>query len=221
MNIKMDDKIYKIVLGSPHKITIGNLKLNGNNFISSTEIEKSVFEGNLNNVIINDGIRDEIHKNMELIHLTKMNDEYWFALRDISDQEMTQRAFMSAASMMATKTLSDEEALSVAVIFPEWSSHSVSYKKDDRVRYGNTLYKCLQEHISQNSWTPDTASSLWVRVDDPAIEWPEWVQPTGGHDAYPKGAKVTHNEKKWVSDIDANVWEPGTPSSNWTEHREE
>jgi len=37
----------------------------------------------------------------------------------------------------------------------------------------------------------------------------EWVQPTGGHDAYPLGAKVTHNSLTWESIVDNNVWEPG------------
>ena len=142
-----------------------------------------------------DNKQDEIHKNMDLIHITKMGDsEYWFALRDVSDQEITQKAFMSAASMMAVKTLSDEEALTVAAVFPEWSADSVNYKKDDRVRYGDTLYKCLQDHISQSAWAPEDAVSLWVRTDDPAIEWPEWVQPTGAHDSYSKGAKVKNEE---------------------------
>ena len=37
-------------------------------------------------------------------------------------------------------------------------------------------------------------------------------------DAYPKGAKVSHNGKHWISDLDANVWEPGV--YGWTEHTE-
>lgn len=214
----MDDKIYKITLGNG--TVIDQLRLNGNNFISATEIDKSVFSGVLSKVVINDGEKDEIHTNMELVQITKVDDKYWFILRDVSDKEMTQRAFMSAASMMAIKTLSDEEALEVAAIFPEWSADSVNYKKDTRVRYGDTLYKCLQDHVSQASWTPDAASSLWARTDDPAIEWPDWVQPSGAHDSYAKGAKVTHNGKKWVSEVDSNVWEPGTPNSNWTEQTE-
>ena len=51
--------------------------------------------------------------------------------------------------------------------------------------------------------------SLWVRIDDPSQEWPEWVQPQGGTDAYPMGAKVSHGGKHWISDYDNNVWEPG------------
>ena len=40
-------------------------------------------------------------------------------------------------------------------------------------------------------------------------DWPEWVQPTGAHDAYAKDSQVTHNGERYVSQIDANVWEPG------------
>lgn len=36
-----------------------------------------------------------------------------------------------------------------------------------------------------------------------------WVQPVGGHDAYPKGWQVTHDGKTYQSKIPANVWPPG------------
>ena len=49
----------------------------------------------------------------------------------------------------------------------------------------------------------------------PSEEYPEWVQPTGAHDAYEQGAKVSHNGKKWTSDIPNNVYEPGV--YGWTE----
>ena len=42
-----------------------------------------------------------------------------------------------------------------------------------------------------------------------------WLQPTGAHDAYNKGAKVTHNGKTWKSTLDANVWAPGV--GGWRE----
>lgn len=45
-------------------------------------------------------------------------------------------------------------------------------------------------------------------------EWPEWIQPKGAHDAYSKGSKVSHNGGHWVSNLDANVWEPGV--TGWT-----
>lgn len=117
----------------------------------------------------------------------------------------------------SSASLTDEEALTGVELFPHWSD-SADYAVDDRVSYDGTLYKCLTAHTSQASWTPPVSPSLWVRVDDPSIEWPEWIQPVGSTDAYPQGAKVSHNEKHWISDVDGNVWEPGV--YGWTEATE-
>lgn len=95
-----------------------------------------------------------------------------------------------------------------ADLFAEWA-YPVAYKTGQIRRYKGTLYKCVQNHTSQADWTPDTASSLWSKTNDPAEEWPEWSQPVGAHDAYSKGAKVSHKEKHWISTVDSNVWEPG------------
>ena len=115
----------------------------------------------------------------------------------------------------ASASLPDADAFEAVELFPHWSD-SADYAVGDRVSYSETLYKCLTAHTSQPSWTPDVSPSLWVRVDDPSIEWPEWVQPQGSTDAYPAGAKVSHNEKHWVSDVDNNVREPSV--YGWTEH---
>lgn len=102
----------------------------------------------------------------------------------------------------------DTIALSAKDLYPDWREDTL-YTTGDRVRYADTLYKCLQSHTAQPTWTPSDAPSLWVRIDDPAIEWPEWIQPVGSTDAYPMGAKVSHNGSHWTSTIDGNVWEPG------------
>ena len=111
--------------------------------------------------------------------------------------------------VMASASLSDTDALEAVELFAIWSGDSVDYAVGNRVSYDGTLYKCLTAHTSQSTWTPPDSPSLWVRVDDPSIEWPEWVQPVGSTDAYPLGAKVSHNDKHWISDYDANIWEPG------------
>ena len=67
-----------------------------------------------------------------------------------------------------------------------------------------------------NLYPPEQVPAIWKRVF--LEEWPEWIQPTGAHDAYAQGAKVTHNGKKWTSDVNANVWEPGV--YGWTEYVE-
>lgn len=105
-------------------------------------------------------------------------------------------------------TLPDEDALEAVELFPRWNE-TAAYTTGDRVRYGDLLYKCLLDHQAQASWTPDVSPSLWVRVDNPAEEWPEWRQPTGATDAYMTGAKVSHNEKHWICTVDNNTWEPG------------
>ena len=104
--------------------------------------------------------------------------------------------------------LDDQEALENVELFPHWKE-GTEYQVDDRVSYMDILFKCLTAHTSQASWTPDVAPSLWVRVDNPAEEWPEWIQPLGATDAYSMGAKVSHNSKHWISGYDNNVWEPG------------
>lgn len=109
----------------------------------------------------------------------------------------------------ASKALSDEDAFYGAELFDAWSADGVEYAVGDRVRYGESLYKCLTAHTSQSTWKPDVSPSLWVRIDDPSQEWPGWVQPQGSTDAYPMGAKVSHNDKHWISDYDNNIWEPG------------
>jgi len=107
----------------------------------------------------------------------------------------------------AAISLSDSDALNGAELFPRWSDSAV-YSTGDRVCYESTLYKCLQDHTAQPTWTPADSPSLWVRVDDPSIEYPDWVQPTGSTDAYRIGAKVSHLERHWISTIDYNTYEP-------------
>lgn len=59
---------------------------------------------------------------------------------------------------------------------------------------------------------------MWTQIGNPLEEFPDWVQPLGAHDAYSKGAKVSHNGEKWTSDVDGNVWEPGV--YGWTKYTE-
>lgn len=124
------------------------------------------------------------------------------------------RAAINGAGAMLT----DEQALTVPLIYPAWSGDGISYAAGDRVMYGGVLYKCLQAHTSQSTWTPTDAPSLWTKVLIPTPgEIPDWEQPESTN-PYMKGDKVTHNGKTWVSDIDNNVWEPGV--YGWTEVNE-
>jgi len=119
------------------------------------------------------------------------------------------RRMRSFIEQMAT-SLDDETAEQHIDVFPSWEVGRY-YEADFRLRYNGVLYKVLQEHTSSAIYPPDVAISLYVKChkQDPHEEYPEWVQPTGAHDAYAKGEKVSHNGKHWISEVDANVWEPG------------
>lgn len=102
-------------------------------------------------------------------------------------------------------TLDDETALTGVELFPAWAVGK-EYAVGDRVQHDGTLYKCVQAHTSQADWTPDATPALWVVVS--IDEYPEWVQPTGAHDAYNTGDKVSYNGKRYVCTIDANTYAP-------------
>lgn len=84
-------------------------------------------------------------------------------------------------------------------------------------RYNGLLYSCIQAHTAQANWTPDIVPALFVVAYHEEEEFPDWVQPTGGHDAYNIGDKVTYNELHWESAIDANVWSPDALPSGWNQ----
>lgn len=119
---------------------------------------------------------------------------------------------MNAATLLfvrsSAKTMNDAQALSVSLLFEEWDAKS-HYEKNDIRQYKDNIYRCINDHDSQESWTPDVAHSQWVRIrpEGEILEW-EPVQP-GVNEPYKEGDKVKHNGKTWVSTINNNTWEPG------------
>ena len=74
-------------------------------------------------------------------------------------------------------TITDEQALKVAVLYPTWAVN-ITYKTGDRVIYNDIMYKVLAEHTSQEDWTPDVAVSLFTKIliPDNNTIYP-WEQP--------------------------------------------
>lgn len=96
----MEEKIYKIILGDGTEIS--NLKLNGNNFISTEKIEESVFADNCSPVTISDGTTETVYPNMELVQIVEqVPGEYWFVLRDISEEEFARIKMQSDIAYIA------------------------------------------------------------------------------------------------------------------------
>lgn len=116
------------------------------------------------------------------------------------------KAFRAKIERAAAAVTEDAAALDLIELFPAYKV-GTAYAVGDRIRYGGKLYRVVQAHTSQADWAPDGTPALYTEVS--VEEWPAWNQPAGAHDAYPLGAKVTHNGKRWTSTADANVWEPG------------
>lgn len=130
------------------------------------------------------------------------------------DAALVLRGIMDKAGAMLT----DEQALTVPGLFPDWDEEA-AYAVGDRVRYAGNLYRCLTAHTAQAAWTPTDAPSLWAKVlTDPSGAILPWVQPDSTN-PYAKGDKVTHNGKTWESLVDNNVWEPGVTGTEslWKE----
>ena len=145
----------------------------------------------------------------------KEKDEYKSLVEKASQTRVLNQMMAESQTTAFFVNLPDEEAIKIPLVFPAWDSNSKEYKKDDRCQYNGKLYKVLQAHTSQNDWTPDTAVSLFVEVADPSIEYPDFKQPTGAHDAYNTGDKVTFNGKHYICKMDACTWSPSDYPAGW------
>ena len=83
----------------------------------------------------------------------------------------------------------------------------------------------LKETINANaigmSALKDAVEKLGGKIETPAEqpkeEYPQYIQPTGAHDAYKIGDKITYNGKKYVCKINSCVWSPDVYPAGWEE----
>lgn len=114
----------------------------------------------------------------------------------------------------AMQSLDDTDALEAVTLYPKWKS-GVELLQGQRVSFDGTLYKVLQSHTSQDTWTPNVTPSLFAKVlipDENVI--PEWEQPDSTN-GYSKGDKVTYKGNTYISLIDNNVWSPEAYPVAW------
>lgn len=93
-----------------------------------------------------------------------------------------------------------------------WVERNKFYRYDDKIAW------CHQAH-SRMFYPIELTPALFTLIKPVGEgEWPEWVQPLGGHDSYGLGAIVQHKGKVWISLYAANSWEPGV--FGWEEYFE-
>lgn len=129
------------------------------------------------------------------------------------------------ALQMLAQGLTDEQALEVTTLYPKYKIGTI-YKEGEFFTYGENsvgdpqLYKVVQEHTSQEDWTPDTATSLYVAIGLNDNGYPIWSRPTGSHDAYEIGEIVDFEGKLYKSLINGNVYSPTEYPDGWEEYTE-
>ena len=105
--------------------------------------------------------------------------------------------------------------LSAAGIQPgqEWvqptGAHD-AYPQDWSVTHEGKTWVSL---TSANVWEPGVSG--WREEAQEGSGAPEWVQPTGAHDAYNLGDLVSFQGSVYRSTIDGNVWSPTDHPQGW------
>lgn len=79
---------------------------------------------------------------------------------DILEQAMAIKASMDAAAGFLT----DQQAARAPLLYPRWSP-GLTVRVGDRLYDGERLYKAIQDHVTQEGWTPSAAPALYVVID--------------------------------------------------------
>ena len=125
------------------------------------------------------------------------------------------------ANLQATRKLIrvdelDENELLEMIDLYESYQVGKSYKVDDIFKYEGKLYKVIpRTHFTRRLGSVRTTCSISKPMPENVI--PEWVQPTGSHDAYNVGDKVIYEGEVYESIIDSNTWSPTDYPQGWEE----
>lgn len=82
--------------------------------------------------------------------------------RPLTEAEVSR---MLITEQINTLTVDDTTALRMREFYPMWESGK-AYTVGFKVQYGGLLYKVTTAHTSQADWTPDTAVTLFTRIDE-------------------------------------------------------
>lgn len=111
----------------------------------------------------------------------------------------------------------DQDRLDNIALHPYWRPGLV-ITSNLYYRYKDKLYKVNPAHVphtSQIGWEPDNTPAIFTEISEE--EYPEWVRPTGAHDAYMTGDKITFENKRYISLADNNIYSPTEYPQWWEE----
>ena len=107
--------------------------------------------------------------------------------------------------------------------------YNVEAKLTDEER--EALYALARQHAAPQYNYDTEIEAIWAAIrelqqaqegggTEPTDEWPEYVQPTGAHDAYQVGDKITWNGKHYICIFANCVWSPADYPAGWQEQSE-
>ena len=173
----------------------------------------------------------------------KANDIVQYGTNSVGDPQLylVLQAHKSQSDWLPDATASLYKKMGISESgYPIWTQPLCAvdaYNLGDIVSYNGKLYKSI---INANVWAPDVYTAGWEEYTEstgggdsgetgggdsgttepetpPTETIPDFVQPTGAHDAYKKGDKVKFEGKIYESLIDANTYSPSAYPAGWKE----
>ena len=128
-------------------------------------------------------------------------------------RNMVEANIKATQSLIRVDDLTPEELLDMIDLYESYQVDKL-YKVDDIFKYEGKLYKIIQEHTSLENWIPSELPALYLSMM-PENVIPEWIEPTGSHDAYNIGDKVIFEGEVYECIIDGNTWSPKDYPQGW------
>lgn len=114
--------------------------------------------------------------------------------------------------------LTEDQKIELVELARNKANPSNSYAPtDEQIKEIHNLIKELDSRVVANTIAIKELKSEEVEPETPSIEeYPEFIQPTGAHNAYNTGDKITYNGVKYVCTMDACVWSPDVYPNAWS-----
>ena len=142
-----------------------------------------------------------------------VSDAELHQLKRMIDGELSRRETLATAEKRAADLNAEFLAAAGVTDGDVWrqpTSAVDAYPKDWTVQHNDKTWVSL---IAANVWEPGV--SAWREIVDESAGAPEWVQPTGAHDAYQTGDHVMFEGQEYKSLIDGNTWSPTDYPQGW------
>ena len=141
-----------------------------------------------------------------------INDTLFDTIVAVQNKE---QSLTKIGKIVANNVTDDAVALTLQEFYDIWKAGE-TYNVGRYLQYRDTLYKVLQQHTSQETWTPNVATSIYAKVlVDPTGETIlDWEQPDSTN-PYMIGDKVRFEGAVYECIVNNNIWTPASYPTGW------